>query len=72
MATILYGMAGLIVLSILITIFKKVTNKRSTYKPPISSVRDDIISVISHWPIIIIILVYTVTAAFYLLTLALV
>ncbi|HHV95441.1 MAG TPA: CPBP family intramembrane metalloprotease [Clostridiaceae bacterium] len=72
LATILYGMAGLIVLSILITIFKKVTNKRSTYKPPISSVRDDIISVISHWPIIIIILVYTVTAAFYLLTLALV
>lgn len=69
--TILYGLVGFIILSILIVIFNKATNKRFSYKPPISSVKNDIISVISHWPIIIIILVYVVTTVLYLMTLSL-
>jgi len=72
LATILYGIAGLIALSVLITIFKKVTDNKSSYVPPISDIKGDIVSIISHWPIIIIILIYIVTVIFYLITLALV
>ncbi|HOJ10170.1 MAG TPA: CPBP family intramembrane metalloprotease [Clostridiales bacterium] len=67
LSAILYGVVGLMVLGILALLFKKVTEGRYSYKPPISSIKKDVISIITHWPILLVILLYILMAMLYLL-----
>ena len=70
LSAITYGIIGFLVLSVFIVLFRKVTEKRCSYMPPISSIKEDVISVISHWPIIIIVLLYVVMVVLSLITLS--
>lgn len=63
---VLYGVIGIILLSGLMLVFKKVTKDKYDYKPPISSIKKDIISTITHWPIALIVLLYIFMAIFYI------
>jgi len=65
---VLYGIAGLIIASILMIFFKKVTAGKYIVTPPISSVKRDITSVMSHWPVIIILILYFLTMILYIVT----
>jgi membrane protease YdiL (CAAX protease family) len=56
--SIFWGIAGLAVCVALLLLFKLSTEKRSVLRPPVSSRGKDMISLISHWPIICIITVY--------------
>ncbi len=67
-SVILYGIAGIIILSILIFLFKKITENKYIYKPPIASTRKDIASIVTHWPIALIIILYIFMAALYLIS----
>ena len=71
LSTILYGVVGLIILSILMMFFKKITNKRCSYVPSISNIKGDVLSIITHWPILVIILLYVAMAVLYLITISL-
>ncbi len=65
-ASIVYGIGGLILIAVLIAVFHKVTQGRYTYKPPISSIKGDIVSILSHWPVISVLAVYVLIAALYI------
>ncbi|MGI6778304.1 MAG: CPBP family intramembrane glutamic endopeptidase [Acetivibrionales bacterium] len=65
---IIYGIAGLIFLSLLLVLFRYATRKIYVFKPSISSVRNDIVSISSHWPIIVILGIYLLFMAIYLLS----
>lgn len=69
---ILYGIIGLIVTAALIVLFKKATEGRTTEIPPISSVKKDITSVLSHWPVIIILILYILMMLIFFLSIILV
>lgn len=58
MSVVLYGIIGLIVGSILLYFFRLSTEGRSWPRPPISSIKTDVLAVASHWPIIIIMSLY--------------
>lgn len=63
----LYGVAGLLFLSALLYLFRRVTEQSAVLKPSIASVRKDIISIISHWPVIVVLVLYILLAVLYLL-----
>ncbi len=65
---ILYGIAGAIILGILMFLFKKVTKNKYVYKPPIANTGKDIISIVTHWPITLIILLYIFMTVIYLIS----
>lgn len=69
-SSLLYGVVALILLGLLMNLFKRVTDKSAVIKPPISGVKHDIISVVSHWPVIITLVLYGLTIAMYILTIA--
>ncbi len=60
---IVYGIIGLALLSGVIMLFNKATKKRFKLNAPLTSVKDDLSAVMSHWPII------AVTALYVLLNL---
>lgn len=53
-----YGFGGLIVAGFLLIVFKRATEGRAVIVPPISGAGADFKSVISHWPIIVIVSLY--------------
>ena len=70
-STILYGVTGLILVGLLLILFRKVTLGRAQIVAPITGIKNDFISVISHWPIIVISVLYVLTALMTLLSIIL-
>lgn len=66
-SVVIYGIAGIIVLGAFMLLFKKATENKYVYKPSISNIRKDIISIVTHWPIVLIILLYIFMAGMYLI-----
>ncbi len=66
--TMLQGMIAFALLVVLLLIFTKVTDNKSRLIPPISNTKRDFISIISHWPIIVILCVYLFINGLLLLT----
>lgn len=66
-----YGMIGIVAIILLLIAFNRATQSKYMPTPSISSVRNDIISVVSHWPVIIFISLYVLVAAITVLTIAL-
>lgn len=69
LSIILYGIVSIIILGFFMLLFKKFTEGKYIYKPPISNIKVDFISIISHWPITLIILLYIFMTFIYLITL---
>lgn len=67
---VIYGIAGLILVGILLRLFKSVTEGKSSLIPSIGSIKSDIISIATHWPIMVVVLEYLVVAGLTLLTIA--
>lgn len=66
--SMLQGMIAFALLVVLLLIFTKVTDNKSRLVPPISNTKRDFISIISHWPIIVILSVYLFINGLLLLT----
>lgn len=64
---LLVGFLSFIITAALMVLFKKVTEGRAEIIPPISSVGKDMKAILSHWPIILIIVIYILMALLYLL-----
>ncbi len=64
---ILLGCAGIIVTLALISVFKNLTAQTVRLNPPISSVKRDIASISSHWPVIGFMLLYFLMSLLFLL-----
>lgn len=67
-SVIMLGIVCIIIVSFLIYLFSRVTEKSAVIRPAISSVRNDIVSVISHWPIIVILAIYVLMFFVFLLS----
>ncbi len=65
---IIIGIVSLFLVSLLLWAFTSVTENKAQYVPQISNVRNDIISVISHWPIIVIFIFYILTVVLFLVS----
>lgn len=65
---VLLGLAGIIVTGLLLLAFRKLTENRGSITPPISSKKKDVASVISHWPVIILIALYVLMLLLFILT----
>ncbi|MCX7708562.1 MAG: CPBP family intramembrane metalloprotease [Clostridia bacterium] len=52
------GAVGMLILWVLLIAFKHVTKERAVLKPSIAGVKEDVISVVSHWPIIVVLVFY--------------
>ena len=61
---IVYGVIGLILLSLVIMLFNKATKNRFAEKPPLASLKNDIVSIWSHWPIIAVTVLYVLLNLF--------
>ncbi|KNY24804.1 CPBP family intramembrane glutamic endopeptidase [Pseudobacteroides cellulosolvens] len=66
--SMLQGMIAFALLVVLLLIFTKITDNKSRLIPPISNAKRDFISIISHWPIIVILSVYIFINGLLLLT----
>jgi uncharacterized protein len=69
LVTLLYGGLSIVFLFGFIKLFKHATNRTAVVKPAISSVNKDIRSVLSHWPVVIILFIYVFMTGMYFLTL---
>lgn len=58
---------GILVVGLLLKLFRYVVPQKGSFKPSISSIKDDVTSVISHWPIIVVLAMYAMFAALYIL-----
>lgn len=65
---ILLGLAGLVVTAALITVFRRCTQNRARLTQPISTPGDDAKAVLSHWPVILTIVIYILMMLFTLST----
>lgn len=63
---VILGLGGLIALGLLLKLFQYVTRTRAVILPSISSIRKDIVSVLSHWPIIATLALYFLMMVLYL------
>lgn len=66
--SVLYGIAGLMFLSALLYFFKRITERTAVLRVPISGVRKDLVSIVSHWPVAVVLILYVLIAAMYILT----
>ena len=57
---IVYGIIGLALLSGIVMLFNKATKKRFKLNPPLTSVKNDLSAVMSHWPIIAVTALYII------------
>lgn len=64
----IYGIIGIAVTIGLLYLFRLFTRDTVKTVPPISSAGQDAKAVLSHWPIILVIVLYFIMAAFYILT----
>lgn len=62
------GVSAALFVFILIKMFRHTTRDTYVLTPPISNIRRDIISIISHWPIIVIAVIYFLVTVLYFLT----
>ena len=65
---IIIGIAGLIVTAALLVLFRKVTEGRSVLTPPISTVGRDAKAILSHWPVVLILIIYFLMMLLYFIT----
>lgn len=65
---LIWGFAGLVLTAALLILFKKVTEGRAEMVPPISRTRDDIKAIFTHWPIILVVVLYILMMLFYIAT----
>ena len=68
---IAFGVLGLIITAALLYAFKLVTEGRSVIIPPISRTRQDVKAVLSHWPVIAVIVLYVLMTLLYIFSIAL-
>jgi len=62
------GVVALIIGSGLLFLFRKVTEGKSVIIPPISRVRQDVRAVLSHWPVMAVLVMYILWTLFYIFT----
>ncbi len=67
-STLVFGIISLVVTAGLLYVFKIVTEKRAVVVAPIARVSQDLKAALSHWPIIVIIVLYFLMAALYILS----
>lgn len=70
-STIIFGIISLVVTVGLMYLFKMVTEKRAVSVAPIARVGQDVKAVLSHWPIIVIIVLYFLMAVLYIVSILL-
>lgn len=63
------GIGASIIGSGLLYVFRKVTEEKSVIIPPISSVRQDVRAVLSHWPVAAVLAMYILWTLFYIFSL---
>ena len=68
---LLLGSVCLIITVFLIMLFKKVTEGRAVIVPPIANVGRDVRAILSHWPIILVLVIYVLMLLLYILTIVL-
>lgn len=64
--SMIYGFVGLIIVGILLKVFNKSVKGTGKLIHSISSVREDLISITTHWPIVVISIIYVLMAAMYI------
>lgn len=64
--SILFGIAGLILAGLLITAFNRATRGRYLLKPPVSNIRGDVVSILTHWPIISVLVIYVLMVTLFI------
>lgn len=64
----IYGIIGLVLLAVLLLILKKVTDGKPIIVPSISTIKDDFVSIASHWPIVTVLVLYTLLGGLYLVS----
>lgn len=69
--SLIYGIAGIAVTVALLYLFRRSTSDTVKAVPPISRAGQDFTAVISHWPIILVIVFYVIMAVFYIFTIVL-
>jgi membrane protease YdiL (CAAX protease family) len=69
-AIIIIGLIGLFFVWILMIFFNRATRGKFVIHPPISSVKKDIVSIASHWPIVSIIVLFITLAGLYIVSIA--
>jgi len=67
-SVIIIGVACMLILAALMTLFRLSTRGKYEFKPAIGSVRDDFVSLATHWPVIIVVILYIGSALLYLLS----
>jgi membrane protease YdiL (CAAX protease family) len=67
-AIIIIGLIGLFFVWILMIFFNRATRGKAVIHPPISSVKKDIVSIASHWPIVTIIVLFITLTGLYLVS----
>lgn len=67
---ILLGIVCFLITLALLALFKKATDGRAVVIPPLTNARNDLKSILSHWPVILILLIYFFMMLFYILTIA--
>ncbi len=68
---IVLGLAGLLLTGLLLVLFNKATAGKAVMVPSISRIRKDVGSILSHWPVILVLLLYFGLMAVYILSIAL-
>jgi membrane protease YdiL (CAAX protease family) len=68
---VLFGIAGFVFLSLIIAAFHAATARKSRPVPPIATIGNDVKSVLTHWPVIIVLVLYVLMAVFYIINIAL-
>ena len=68
---LLLGFASLILTGMLLLIFKKVTEGKAVIIPSISRIGNDLASILSHWPVILIVILYIGLMILFILSIAL-
>lgn len=71
-AIIIVGLGAFFVLWMIITAFNRHTEGKFEVQPPISTVKKDVISIVSHWPIICIFILFITLAGLYLISISMV
>ena len=71
MSLIIIGVPALIITIGLLFLFKSLTKDKSVIKPPISRIGQDVKAVITHWPVIVVIVLYILMALLTILAMAL-
>ncbi len=70
-STVIIGLVCLGITAGLLILFKNVTENRAVIVPPISRIGKDVKAVLTHWPIILYLLLYFIMTMLYLLTIVL-